>query len=94
MSIDITFPDGRVQSFEQPPTGLQIAQDISPGLAKKAVVLRVGDQYWDLNRPIPTSAKIDIITRDRPEALEVIRHDAAHVLAQARGDPVPASSSR
>ena len=83
MSIDITFPDGRVQSFEQPPTGLQIAQGISPGLAKKAVVLRVGDQYWDLNRPIPTSAQIDIITRDRPEALEVIRHDAAHVLAQA-----------
>ena len=83
MSIQITFPDGNQKSFEVPPTGLEIAQGISPGLAKKAVVVRVNGELWDLTRPIDRDAKFEIVTRDKPEALEVIRHDAAHVLAQA-----------
>ncbi len=83
MSIQITFPDGNQKSFEAPPTGLEIAQGISPGLAKKAVVVRVNGELWDLTRPIDRDAKFEIVTRDKPEALEVIRHDAAHVLAQA-----------
>jgi threonyl-tRNA synthetase len=83
MTIQITFPDGNVKSFEAPPTGLQIAQGISPGLAKKAAVVKVNGELWDLTRPIDRDARFEIVTRDKPEALEVIRHDAAHVLAQA-----------
>ena len=83
MSISITFPDGNVKAFEAPPTGLEIATGISPGLAKKAVVVKVNGELWDLNRAIDRDANFEIITRDKPEALEVIRHDAAHVLAQA-----------
>ena len=83
MSIEITFPDGNKKSFDAPVTGLAIAQGISPGLAKKAAVIQVNGELWDLTRPIDRDATIAIITRDKPEALEVIRHDAAHVLAQA-----------
>ncbi len=83
MSIQITFPDGAKKSFEAPITGLDIARGISPSLAKKAVVVRVNGELYDLARPIEQDAKFEIITRDKPEALEVIRHDAAHVLAQA-----------
>src|SRR3546814_16150298 len=83
MSIQITFPDGNVKSFDAPVTGLAIAQGISPGLAKKAAVVQVNGELWDLTRPIDRNASIAIVTRDKPEALEVIRHDAAHVLAQA-----------
>jgi threonyl-tRNA synthetase len=83
MTIQITFPDGAQKSFDAPPTALAIAQGISPGLAKKSVVARVDGELWDLNRPITRDAKLELITRDKPEALEVIRHDCAHVLAQA-----------
>ena len=83
MSVNITFPDGNQKSFEGPVTGLSIAQGISPGLAKKAALVAVDGELWDLTRPIDRDAKISIITRDKPEALETIRHDAAHVLAQA-----------
>ena len=83
MAIQITFPDGNVKSFDAPPTPLEIAQGISPGLAKRCVVARVNDELWDLTRPIEADADIALITQDQPEALEVYRHDAAHVLAQA-----------
>ena len=83
MAIQITFPDGNQKSFDGPVTGLSIAQGISPGLAKKAALVAVDGQLWDLTRPIERDASISIITRDKPEALETIRHDAAHVLAQA-----------
>ena len=83
MSVQITFPDGNVKRYDDPVNGLAIAQGISPGLAKKAVVVKVDGEQWDLLRPIDRDARIEIVTRDRPEALEVIRHDAAHVLAQA-----------
>ncbi len=83
MAIEITFPDGNKKSFDAPPTALAIAQGISPSLAKKSVVARVNGELWDLTRPIERDAKLELITRDKPEALEVIRHDAAHVLAQA-----------
>jgi threonyl-tRNA synthetase len=83
MTIQITFPDGAKKSFDAPPTALAIAQGISPGLAKKSVVARVDGELWDLARPIEKDARLELITRDKPEALEVIRHDCAHVLAQA-----------
>ncbi len=83
MPITITFPDGATKNFDAPVMGLQIAQGISPGLARKAVVVKVNGELWDLTRPIERDASVEIVTRDKPEALEVLRHDAAHVLAQA-----------
>ncbi|MGH8482213.1 MAG: TGS domain-containing protein, partial [Nevskiaceae bacterium] len=83
MSIQITFPDGARKSFDAPPTALAIAQGISPSLAKRSVVARVNGELWDLTRPITQDSTLELITRDQPAALEVIRHDAAHVLAQA-----------
>ncbi|TAJ55499.1 MAG: threonine--tRNA ligase [Nevskiaceae bacterium] len=83
MSIEITFPDGAKKSFDAGITALAIAQGISPGLAKKCVVAKINGQLWDLSRPITADAKLELVTRDKPEALEVIRHDGAHVLAQA-----------
>ena len=83
MTIDISFPDGNVKSFDAPPTGLEIAQGISPGLAKRCVLARVNGELWDLTRPIENDASIELVTQDQPEALELYRHDAAHVLAQA-----------
>jgi len=83
MSIQITFPDGAVKPFDSGITALAIAQGISPGLAKKCVVAKINGQQWDLTRPITTDSKLELVTRDKPEALEVIRHDGAHVMAQA-----------
>ncbi len=83
MPIEITFPDGNKKSFDAPPTALAIAQGISPGLAKKSVVAKVDGKLWDLTRPIERNVRLELVTRDKPEALEVIRHDAAHVMAQA-----------
>lgn len=79
----ITLPDGNTRTYETAVTGFDIAQSISKSLAKKASVVRVNDELWDLTRPIESDARIEIITCDQPQALEVYRHDAAHVLAQA-----------
>jgi threonyl-tRNA synthetase len=81
--IHITLPDGKTMEFKTGVTGAEIAASIGPGLAKAALILEVDGQQWDLFRPIEHDAKIRIITRKDPEALELIRHDAAHVLAMA-----------
>ncbi|HXC54613.1 MAG TPA: threonine--tRNA ligase [Rhizomicrobium sp.] len=81
--IHITLPDGRVLDFKSGVTGADIAASIGPGLAKAALILEVNGRQWDLFRPIEHDAKIRIITKKDPEALELIRHDAAHVLAMA-----------
>ena len=83
MSIQVSFPDGAVKPFDAGITPLAIAQGISPGLAKKCVVAKINGELWDLARPLTQDAKLELVTRDKPEALEVIRHDGAHVLAQA-----------
>ncbi len=83
MSINITFPDGNVQAFDAPVTGLQVAEHISSGLRRNAVAIVVNDQQWDLTRPITEDVQIEIVTRDSDAGLEVLRHDAAHVLAEA-----------
>ena len=83
MSIDITFPDGAVKQFNAPITGLEIAESISSGLRRNAVAIVVDAQQWDLTRAITDNAKVEIITRDSELGLEVLRHDAAHVLAEA-----------
>ena len=83
MSIDITFPDGAIKQFDAPITGMQIADSISSGLRRNAVAIVVNGQQWDLSREIDQNASVSIITRDTDEGLEVLRHDAAHVLAEA-----------
>src|SRR6266478_5822168 len=89
MSVTITLPDGSTRSYPGPVTGGEIAASIGPGLAKAAVVIRVDGALKDLTAPIERDAKIAIVTRDSAEALELLRHDAAHVLAEAAKELYP-----
>jgi threonyl-tRNA synthetase len=79
----ITLPDGSVRRFDAAVTGAEIAAAIGPGLAKAAIAIEVDGALWDLARPIEHDAHVRLITRKDPEALELIRHDCAHVLAEA-----------
>jgi len=81
--VNITLPDGKVLNFTRGVTGAEIAAAIGPGLAKAALIVEVNGKQWDIFRPIEEDAKLRVITRKDPEALELIRHDAAHVLAMA-----------
>ena len=81
--INISLPDGSVRSFDKPVSGADIAASIGPGLAKAALALRVDGKMVDLSHVVDHDAKIGIVTSRDPEALELLRHDAAHVLAQA-----------
>ncbi|WP_420434106.1 threonine--tRNA ligase [Hyphobacterium sp.] len=81
--INVTLPDGAVRELPEGASPMDLAEGISKSLAKKAIIARVDGQEWDLTRPLEGDARVELITRDMPEALEVIRHDAAHVLAQA-----------
>jgi threonyl-tRNA synthetase len=82
-NMNIILPDGAVRQLPAGASALDLAHNISPGLAKKSIVAKVDGALWDLTRPLHDGAKVAIITRDAPEALEIIRHDAAHVLAEA-----------
>jgi threonyl-tRNA synthetase len=81
--ITLAFPDGAQRQYPDQSTPLSVAEAISKGLAKKCVAAKLDGAWWDLARPIPRDAKIELVTRDTPDGLEVLRHDAAHVLAQA-----------
>jgi threonyl-tRNA synthetase len=81
--IELKFPDGASKSFEDGVTGRAVAAGISPSLEKRALLIKLDGQLLDLDRPLPHGGAIQIVTRDAPEALEVIRHDTAHVLAEA-----------
>ena len=81
--ISLKFPDGSVRDYKRGMTGAALAELISKSLAKKAVALVVGRELLDLADPIEADAEVRIITRNDPEALELIRHDCAHVLAEA-----------
>ena len=81
--VAITLPDGAVRRFPGPVTGSEIAAAIGPGLAKAAVAIKLDGAAKDLSLRIDRDATIAIVTRDTPEALEIIRHDAAHVMAEA-----------
>ena len=83
MPIEITFPDGAVKQFDTNVTGLAIADSISSGLRRNAVAIQVNGEQWDLSREITENATVAIITRNTDEGLEVLRHDAAHVMAEA-----------
>ncbi|MBU2136840.1 MAG: TGS domain-containing protein, partial [Alphaproteobacteria bacterium] len=81
--IELVFPDGSKRPFEAGVTGRQIAAGISKSLEKKAVLVKLDGQLLDLERPLHASGAFQILTREDPEVLETIRHDAAHVLAEA-----------
>ncbi len=81
--ISVTFPDGASRPFESGVSGFDIAKSISPSLAKRAVAMALDGTLRDLADPLTSDAKIAFVARDDPRALELIRHDAAHVLAEA-----------
>jgi threonyl-tRNA synthetase len=81
-AIQLTFPDNSIRSFEAGTTGRDVAESISKSLAKKAVAIAIDGELRDLADPV-TDGAIEIVTRDHGRALELIRHDAAHVMAEA-----------
>ena len=87
----IQLPDGSERRFDDAVTGAEIARDIAKSLARDAVAIRVGDELWDLSRNIEDDAAIEIVTRDSEDGLELLRHDAAHVLAEAVKELWPAT---
>ncbi|MFM2129728.1 MAG: hypothetical protein RL477_1274 [Pseudomonadota bacterium] len=81
--IKLTLPDGSVREMPRGTTPGQLAAAIGPGLAKAALAARVDGKDWDLARAIEADARVEIVTAKSPGALELIRHDAAHVMAEA-----------
>src|SRR6476646_1268442 len=81
--VALTFPDGSKRSFKKGLTGSELAAGISKSLAKRAVAISLDGKLADLADPIETDARIEFLTREDPRALELIRHDAAHVMAEA-----------
>lgn len=81
--IHVTFPDGNRREVAAATTGLEIARAISPSLAKRSVAMVLNGALSDLSQPLDHDVTLEFITRDDPRALELIRHDCAHVLAEA-----------
>jgi len=81
--IELTFPNGSQKKFESPLTGSQVAETISADFARNCVAMRVNDELVDLHTPVTSSSAIQFITSKDPEAIEIMRHSAAHVMAQA-----------
>jgi threonyl-tRNA synthetase len=83
-TISLTFPDGNIRDYAPGVTPAEVAASIAPGLAKKAISASVNGAHWDLAWPIPGNATIAIHTlQDEAQALELIRHDCAHIMARA-----------
>ena len=81
--MNITFPDGNIKAFDQPLSGSDIAKSISDGFARNCVAMELNGDLADLNATVEHDAKIRFITTKDPEALDILRHSAAHVMAQA-----------
>ena len=81
--VQITFPDGSVREYQSGTTGMQIAEAISPRLAKEAIAVKVDGVVRDLSAPIPKDAKIEILTFDQPDGRTVFWHSSSHIMAQA-----------
>jgi threonyl-tRNA synthetase len=81
--IRVTLPDGSQKALPAGSCGADLAKAIGPGLAKAALAVRVDGQVWDLARPLPDGATVSILTDKDPQALDVLRHSSAHVLATA-----------
>ena len=81
--IELIFPDGSRRAFDDGASGRDVAASIAKSLEKRALLVRLDGELLDLDRPLPGGGTFEILTRESPDALEVIRHDASHVLAQA-----------
>ncbi|MEL7231253.1 MAG: threonine--tRNA ligase [Pseudomonadota bacterium] len=81
--ITLTFPDGAEREFESGTTALDVAKSISKSLMKKVLAVKLDGDLRDATRPIEADAKVEFVTAQDPEGLEMIRHDAAHVMAEA-----------
>ena len=81
--VAITLPDGSKREFDKPVSGADVAADIGPGLAKAALAVRVGGEMKDLSTVLDADAEIAIVTAKDEDALELLRHDCAHVMAEA-----------
>jgi threonyl-tRNA synthetase len=88
-AVRVTLPDGSVRDVPRGTTARAVAEGIGAGLARAAVAARVNGAVWDLDRPIERDVSLAILTERDPEALEVLRHSAAHVLATAVRDLFP-----
>jgi threonyl-tRNA synthetase len=81
--VAITLPDGSVREFDGPVTGLEVAAAIGPRLAKDALAIKIGPDLKDLSTEIDRDAPVEIVTRGHDEAMALLRHDCAHVMAEA-----------
>ncbi len=81
--INITFPDNSIKSFEDTPSGMDIARSISEGFARNCVAMKIDDKLLDLNLPVKEDCAIAFITANDDEGLEILRHSSAHVMAEA-----------
>jgi len=81
--INLTLPDGKQRQYEPGVSGVEVAASISKSLEKAALAIKLNGKVFDLTTTITEDAKLEIITSDSPDGLEVIRHDAAHILAEA-----------
>jgi threonyl-tRNA synthetase len=89
MPITITLPDGSSREYPDGTTGFDVASEIGPRLAKAAVAVTVDGAMWDLNRPIESDASVSVVTESTEAGRHVIRHSAAHIMAQAVLDLFP-----
>ncbi len=81
--VNLRLPDGSVRTFDGPVTGTDLAADIGPGLLKAAIAIHVNGEMWDLSRPITRDCDVSIMTRKDQGALDLLRHDCAHIMAEA-----------
>ena len=81
--VNLRLPDGSVKKFLKPVTGMEVAKEIGPGLAKAALAIRINGEVADLKSQINEDSEFSVVTASDNDALEIIRHDAAHVLAQS-----------
>ena len=81
--VNLKLPDGSVRTFAGPVTGTTLAADIGPGLLKAALAIYVNGELWDLNRPIAEDSNVSLLTGRDEAALDLLRHDCAHIMAEA-----------
>jgi threonyl-tRNA synthetase len=81
--IDLIFPDGSKRQYDDGVTGKAVAASIAPSLAKRAVLIKLDGELYDVDRPLPHGGHFEILSRDAREALETLRHDASHIMAEA-----------
>src|SRR5438874_10760013 len=82
-TVALTFPDGAAREYPSGITGLEVAKGISPSLAKRTVAMALDGAFCDLSDTIERDSRIEFLAREDPRVLELIRHDAAHVMAEA-----------